>query len=496
MVDAGVDEGVEPPDGGVCVLGSADPLDAEGFDANCDGVDGILEEQVYVSVEGVFGNSGLTPDAPVASLRLALGIANTARRSVILMGAGAFVENVEPLDFRDLAHVIAGGYGAGFVGPRTTSTVTVDWSLMVAAGFARTVSRVELHLTGTRSAAAIVVAGSAQLRVEDCSITTDTARAGTAGADSLGSINGGRQPTGSQTAESATGLVTSGPAPATPARANYCGVVTQGGAGGASDLRGGDAVMGGTGGAPGANGTAGREGVAGTQGAPGAPVVSLALLGDPAVVSYSLATGDSGGAGGPATGGGGGGGGATMGTATPGDCTGYVRVLFFPPGAGGGPGGMGGCTGTAGRGGEGGQVSVGIVAGAGAQVDLVRSTVQPGPGGAGGAGGSGAAGGLGGPGGESVPACYLVVGGTTRILGGVGGVGGTGGNAGRGGDGGGGAGGPSVGVWLFRTAVLNQDASTITPGAGGAGGASPGGPAAGGDGPDGASVDIYRQTTP
>ncbi len=493
MVDAGVDEGVEPPDGGVCVLGSADPLDAEGFDANCDGVDGILEEQVYVSVEGVFGNSGLTPDAPVPYLGSALLIANSARRSVILVGAGTFTDG--SLDFRDLAHVIAGGYGAGFVGPRTTSTLNVVFSLMVAPGFPRTLERVEFHLEEWHTEAAIVVAPSAQLRVEDCTITTVAALAGTAGVDSTGRATTPGQPSGSRTAESPTGLVVSGAAPSTPATANYCGGPTQGGAGGASDLPGGNTIMGGVGGRPGANGTPGRPGVDGTQGAPGAPLVSISLMGDPSHMTFSPLNGASGGVGGPASGGGGGGGGATTGGATPGDCTGYLRVTFFPPGAGGGPGGMGGCAGLPGSGGQSGRPAVGIAVGAGGRLDLVRSTVQPGPGGAGGAGGRGGDGELGGAGGASIPACYLVVGGTTRILGGVGGVGGTGGNAGRGGDGGGGAGGPSVGVWLFPTAVLNQDASTITPGAGGAGGASPGG-AAGGDGPDGASVDIYRQTTP
>jgi hypothetical protein len=500
-VDAGIDEGVETPDAGVCVPGAEDLLDPVGFDANCDGVDGILAEQVYVAVDGLDSNSGLTPDAPVASLASALGIANTASRSIILVGAGAFAENVRPLDFRDLAHVIAGGYGTGFVGPRTVSAVTSGSSLSVAPGFARTLSRVTLHLeaTDTPHNAAVVVAPSAQLRIEDCAITTGTAYAGTAGADRTGLGTAPGQPSGSRTAESATGLVISGSAPSTVATANACGVGTRGGAGAASDLRGGDAVMGGSGGMPAgvfatANGTPGYDGTDGTQGAPGAPLVNISLTGDPALIAYSLATGGGGGAGGPATGGGGGGGGQSSLDTTPGSCSGYLTVTFFPSGAGGGPGGMGGCAGTPGSGGQGGGLAAGIIVGAGAQVDLVRSTVQPGPGGAGGPGGRGGAGELGGPGGLSLPACH-VVSSTTRMLGGVGGVGGTGGDGGRGGHGGGGAGGPSVGVWLLPAAVLNQEASTITPGAGGVGGASPGGPTSGGNGPDGVSVDVYQQTT-
>jgi len=121
--DAQVDANAEV-DANVCVMGAADPLDSDGFDGNCDGVDGMLADQVYVAADSV-GGTGLTPDAPVASLSAGLVVAASAGRSTILVHEGAYPTELSQLDMREGVRVIAGGYPDGFTGPLATSSITL-----------------------------------------------------------------------------------------------------------------------------------------------------------------------------------------------------------------------------------------------------------------------------------------------------------------------------------------------------------------------------------
>jgi hypothetical protein len=143
-------------------------------------------------------------------------------------------------------------------------------------------------------------------------------------------------------------------------------------------------------------------------------------------------------------------------------------------GASGGGGGAGACGGNGGQAGKSGGASISILLIQTQGPIIIQNRIQRGTGGAGGSGGFGGAGGLGGAGG---------FGGTAdRWSSSVGGKGGEGGNGGPGGGGGGGAGGPSFGVLSFNQALVSiQNANTfLTPdavrtgGPAGAGGSSPG----------------------
>ena len=68
-------------DSAECVPAVEDPIDLEGLDTNCDGVDGIAGEQVYVALTGDDGNAG-TMTSPVRTLVRALTIA--AGRPVVM----------------------------------------------------------------------------------------------------------------------------------------------------------------------------------------------------------------------------------------------------------------------------------------------------------------------------------------------------------------------------------------------------------------------------
>jgi len=169
-------------------------------------------------------------------------------------------------------------------------------------------------------------------------------------------------------------------------------------------------------------------------------------------------------------GGGGGGGGGRCGSAH--DCKRYGSA-----GSGGGGGGKGG---TGGTGGKGGGASIGVLMLASSPYIKYSEIISGdgGKGGNGGIGGEGGEGGLGGPEPEF---------GSNQRSGGCGGAGGDGGAGGNGGDGGGGAGGPSWGFYLLENCWPNLVEVTITHGRGGSGGS-------GGEyGATGRSGDIYTE---
>ena len=222
-------------------------------------------------------------------------------------------------------------------------------------------------------------------------------------------------------------------------------------------------------GQPGAAGDAGREGIGGIGAAANAgQVVGTQWL---PLIEFLTGNGTPGFLGyGGAGGAGGGGGGAS-------DCS------DDDWGGGGGGGGAGGLPApVAGRGGTVGAASIAVLLVDSMpnmdNVDVVMGT--GGAGGRGGNGGTGQAGGTGGAGG--LPDCNSDGGAfgfcTPTGHGGGGGRGGDGGRGGHSGAGGGGAGGPAVGIWMGGAAGWFGTVSN-SGGTGGVGGVGGGGPVAG-----------------
>ncbi len=201
----------------------------------------------------------------------------------------------------------------------------------------------------------------------------------------------------------------------------------------------------------GENGIVGSNGNNGTGSAAGA----FTLTG------FAPGAGTQGTDGAPGRGGGGGGGGVggwvpMFGAFGP-KCQGY--------GSAGGGGGGGGCGGTGGRGGTGGGASIGLYL-VDSKVTATKSSILSGKGGAGGAGGAAGLAGAGASGGDSDEP-------HNQSNATSGGKGGRGGNGGTGGAGGGGAGGASIGVVKNAASSWTEISTSITFGNAGAGGASP-----------------------
>jgi hypothetical protein len=244
----------------------------------------------------------------------------------------------------------------------------------------------------------------------------------------------------------------------------------------------------------GIDGLPGPDGTGGTGGVGAAASSRFGSISGGAWVA-SPAKASSGGAGNTAKGGGGGGSGGGVARFTTGGCSG------FEMGASGGGGGAGACGGVGGDAGGAAGASIAILitytnaASSSALPTLASNRIGRGSGGLGGAGGFGGAGGLGGAGGFGGIA--------TRWSSSTGGKGGEGGNGGPGGGGGGGAGGPSFGILAFNVAAdtLSAPNTFITPstanpsGQGGAGGSSPGTTGTGTQGARGATADLLSLTS-
>ncbi len=224
----------------------------------------------------------------------------------------------------------------------------------------------------------------------------------------------------------------------------------------------------------GADGTAGQGGAGGRQGLGSFVAGRWVPAPDRAVDGVRGTDGVAGG-------GGGAGGGTAQYTTSPFDCQDFE---LGPSGGGGGAGGCGGRGGLAGR--QGGASLAIVIANTGASAltlpTLRHNEIVRGQGGKGGNGGFGGMGGIGGRGGFG--------GGAASWIASQGGRGGDGGNGGPGGGGGGGAGGPSfdvVGLNVDTVAVVTNntvvlEAGVPTGGAGGAGGPSVGSGASGVEG--------------
>jgi hypothetical protein len=526
---------------------------ASWVDENCDGIDGVVGDAIFVSTTAAAGGNG-SRTAPFVTIAQGLAAMQAQGKRYVLVAQGLYRENVKLFDGAQLF----GGYSSDFLKRDPKVHTTTIEGQAPASGFeaavhAENVGTAETVVAGFTlqgwdvstaaapgaeglpSVALLVRNAGARLVVRTCDILAG--RGGQGGDGPTGVQGFGRQ--ASAALNGAIGLDStffgSGSCQTGTTRAGGLGGVngtcaaataTAGGAVvcpvyafgthqgqeqqyeapplGSRNGRGGwdwsyDTLSGNQcghvteSGWPSAiqshDGADGLQGADGTGGQGGAGAPAAARFGSVLNGRWVAAAARAGAGAGGATAEGGGGGGAGGGVAS------------FPMGgcqgweigATGGGGGAGGCGGAGGTAGGAGGASIAVLLAYTVQPltlpDLRGNRIQRAIGGTGGNGGFGGPGGLGGAGGFG--------GQPQRWSSSMGGKGGEGGNGGPGGGGGGGAGGPSFGILAFNTGVTAlvanntflTSASTNTGGAGGAGGSSPGSTTTGTAGVAGTSAD-------
>lgn len=467
-----------------CEITAADDV-PDGTDTNCDGVDGIAEQNVYVTTGGSDDAAGITPDAAFATLSKAIEFAATEGRTTILVGAGEYHENVV---LKSGVHLY-GGYEADWslgdgrtvliadatetdknIATLTASGIDED---TILSGFV--IRGPDNSATAGASTYAMRVLESPEEKLQLVNVQIVAGKAG----DGVDGVDGGAAGTGEG------GFVGSNRNPG-DGGGSECGAT--GGAGGAplacvagEGQSGGNGKaginifrQGGAGGQGGANQCgdvcsfgANNNGQSGDPGGHGDNGVNGKTSENPLgsfneglwipAASEPATDGQTG------TGGGGGGGGGSF-VCSPGSSDG---------GAGGG-GGAGGCNGRAGTHGQAGGSAFALVL-VNSAVSLVDVELLLGAAGDGGNGGAGSDGrpGLDGGDGQARSSDFVYA---SR---GSGGDGGKGGDGGHGGGGAGGCGGASVGIALVGTSADPENVNYVSgdagiAGIGGAGGASSG----------------------
>lgn len=453
--DNGLDGGPSS-NGGTCVAkGGADEPDDKGIDQNCDGADGVVGVDVYVSGSGTDTNAG-TPGQPLRTIAAALKLAN-GRGGKVLVSSGSFA-----LDAIKAPGTwsLFGGYASSFTGaPKRSSTVLVGGATGVLIDGGASARLAHLTVRGAAStdpqhpSSVAIVSSADDLTLDDVDLEAADGRDGAPGAVGLPGNPGA--PGGDAD---------------TPTRLMCRGSVQPSFSFGATKY-----MQNVEGKHPGnfSTSTAAETGSDGAPGTDGVDASGTPKLTDGALVFGQGEPGASNGR--PGFGGPGGGGGSPDGQQW------YV----------GGAGGSGGCPGFGGEGGHSGGASVGLLVLRGS-VHVTRSLVHTGLGGAGGDGGAGGPGGAGGrPGlptanpslGSPFPGACTTANDPAHAA--CAEYGGTGGAGGLGGHGGGGAGGWSVGVMLAAGATAQvDDVTTVdlgrpgTGGTGNGGGRAPGGKSA------------------
>lgn len=472
-----------------CTFTSATDLpDLSFVDANCDGIDGELNNGIFVSASGVDTAVG-SRAAPKRTLAAAVTAVVTAGKRDVYIAAGTYSGSLTLAGVSGLN--VAGAYHPTTWQRATTNQVIVQGGAKaLELDFANNVLVQSIRFEGglgTPSAYGAFIKDSANVQLQGLELRAGNGApgqdglagdpgtpggAGGAGRSGCGGLVGSNPGScvvwGSCTSPAAgTGGTSACGGPGANGGTPVFGASSGAGAGGSMATNGGAGGVGvggqiGRGPAPNAhNGQQGPDGMPGSSGAGGAQ-------GTFATSGYLVNPGLPGTAGTNARGGGGGGGG----------CGGFESVSGCESfGSGGGGGGGGGCGALGGRGGLGGGASIGVFL-SNSQVTARNVVVAAATGGRGGNGGAGGPGGTAGPGG---PSPY---GGNDPLNGGkgqgsgcVGGVGGAGGTGGSGGHGGGGSGGASYGlVRNMASSWTSSGSSLITTGTAGVGGTSPGNP--------------------
>ncbi len=491
--EADVSDGADGDAG--CV--EADEPDALGTDSNCDGVDGVVADSVFVDGSSGDDENIGSREAPVATIARGIALADERGTHAVLVSEGVYAERLILSDGVSLH----GGYAAWNGWARESlvdldTTVTASESPVLTGTGIGTLTRI----TGIRiSASAALSYGSSSVAVglldadgvsfEDCELVAGDGAPGTDG-ETNAQFGAPGNP-GDEGASAVCFGEGSGcspdpvSVPTTPGAARACGCGA-GGRGGAEELSSPDRGVGdgqggeqldesastciraGVGSSPSnggsgsgsGNGTNGRPGAAGASGPPGTAGTSVEAF---TAAGYAPTSGGTGGAG--SSGDGGGGGGASGFTF----CPGGDHVLV---GSAGGSGGSGGCGGSGGQGGGGGGASIALYLWRSTSIltNTVLVTAAGGDGGAGAEGGDGGEGGDSGPRGSNDVVCP---GTTTKAH--AGGAGGAGGDGGRGGRGGGGAGGAAIAVVLGEASAIAEGSSGYFAQIGGAGAGGPGG---------------------
>ncbi len=501
-----VDLNLDPTDGceyQCTVTSSTDLPDLLFVDANCDGIDGEVNNGIFVRPTGLDTNAG-TRAAPKQTLAGALSALGTTGKRDIYLAEGNYTG---PMDLLGISGAnIAGAYHPTTWARAFTQAVVVqngNPSLKIDGSSNVLIQAIRFEgANGTTlapTAYGAFIRESSGIVLESLDLRAGNGLAGAAGAPGspgnpgqqggdgdIGCVQdaqggnfssfcnfnpflrtcGGRRPNagaGGNSGLSSCGYAGGGggqPSKQTSVNQSLSSVVN-GDNGSAAPAGTGVAGIGvAESSTPTGTPQFGGTGQGGVQGSNG----PAAVAGTFSVTGYQAANGGGGMPGTAGRGGGGGGGGAGgwvpwTGITVGNPCQGY--------GSAGGGGGEGGCGGGSGGGGQGGGASIGVFlyhAKVSAQGVLIR-TGNGGPGGAGGGSGVGGTGGLGG--------ISPTPGDTSRAT--RGGSGGPGGTGGAGGLGGGGAGGAAYGLVKDSAPTLTswtQLAGTSfmvgTPGAGGA----------------------------
>jgi len=525
--------GFDPPD-----LMDAPEPGLTYVDENCDGVDGVIVDSLFVSAGATNGRG--TIDAPYGTIGAAINAVGTSGKSIILVARGTYDEDVVLIAGIELH----GGYSSDFKSRDVVlNATTLEGSSAAATLTATSITRTTV-VSGfvikgrDHEAAAANADGTASIAVwlTDCesnlvlrSNRIEAGRGGDGGRGASGQTGHGQQTDSALNGGTGlNGVTKSGPcvnprnaggaagtnsacatANATPGGSSVCPVfdwnTTKGqraeypvgsgrnGAGGEDwtydSMSGWECGHATESGFPvnivsnsGDDGQSGADGANGAGGGGAAPRYGSIVNGI-WVPAPAQAGAGARGVDGESGGGGGSGGG----------------VAYFPSGGcgyfelapSGGGGGAGGCGGEGGRAGRHGGASIAVLLSDSNPNDsraptLLFNVLQRGQGGTGGQGGFAGIGGLGGLGGfGGGPSNWITV---------NGGKGGDGGNGGPGGGGGGGSGGPSFDLLGYNVALTSFTSNNVfiygqsvsTGGVGGLGGGSVGPNAQGGAGVAGA----------
>lgn len=492
----------DPITGGCKETGKPDVLD--GVDDDCDGIDGVVTDTVFVR-PGASPTAAGTGNDPVGSLARALELARRQTKHHVYLCVGALEEGAIELEVTSDLH-IHGGFTCADWSRGSDRTLHTRWNssaseaLRIRGGAHLSLERVELTAADASSAAASSVAISAWA-VADFVITDSIVRAGNGAAGAAGATGTAQQPV----ARSAPGGSAWSPGVDVPAKPQACGGSDYAGSGGAAAARSrrdGDAGGNSSDGVDGGDWrtqnlgltSAYATGSDGAPGAPGAPAVGVAAPRGTIVEGrYVAGVGPGGSPGGRGTSGGGGAPGEAIEvckghvvTVRPSE-VGYTWLCDEAPilrgGGGGGAGGCYGLGGAAGGGGQSGGASIALLVEA-SEVRLGNVQLVTGAGGAGGAAGAGAPGQVGGEGGFGGSGSawgldfYRTRNGEAKA-GYTGFPGGRGGDGAPGGAGAPGSGGPAAGIYVVGAAPVVDPSTTYRVGAGGAGGAGVGGVADG-----------------
>jgi hypothetical protein len=442
-------------------------------DTNCDGIDGDASASVFVDkLEGNNTNPG-TKDLPVATITKALEIAEQTSRKHILVGTGAYSEQVELKEGISIHGAYSGhpnwARGVEYEVQIVSGNPCVKADSVTNVTLAFLVIRAAHNFDATGTSTAVFLKNSSMIYFNNVDIESGHGGDGVDGENGTAGDPGGNGNPGTPGCEEG-GLT--------------CGGCSRpsGGAGGTSTCgmtggKGGDAGHNTSVGSPGSAGAGGS----GTGGSGGTSPYSSDRCPEPGIKGkdgdsgsfgehgdagksfggydengYIPGPGGDGGQGNHGHGGGGGGGGSGGSSF----CESY--------GSSGGGGGAGGCAGSGGKGGTAGGGSFAIWSYKCTDIILRGVRITTSDGGKGGKGGNGGEGGF-----QGFGALAGDYGGSgEQDDGGCGGTGGNGGAGGKGGGGGGGGGGPSIGIVSIESTFDGIMHTTFLLGKGGAGGTS------------------------